>query len=295
MQSSTILLNNATTGGRWSSVNTAIATVGSASGVVAGLLPGIDTIVYTVDTNTVIHVITIAAPTVSVSGSSNVCAGSCDTLTAATSGNFPVVWYPAASLSCLACDTTISCTPATQNYMATIMDNNGCTDTAAFSVAVHPLPGPISGGSGSLCLGDTLSLADTTSGGTWSSGSTPVASIGSVSGLVTGTLAGTAVITYLSPAGCTTSITITVDPCVTGITAISPANTISIFPNPATTCLAVSAPDKITTIAITNLLGKAMLNQEYNTNKVQINVAALPQGIYLIKINGNEVRKFVKE
>ena len=38
-----------------------------------------------------------------------------------------------------------------------------------------------------------------------------------------------------------------------------------------------------------------MYSGEYNTNKAEINVASLPAGIYLVKINGAEVRKFVKE
>ena len=32
-----------------------------------------------------------------------------------------------------------------------------------------------------------------------------------------------------------------------------------------------------------------------NTQKVEMDVSILPAGIYLIRINGTEVRKFVKE
>ena len=54
-------------------------------------------------------------------------------------------------------------------------------------------------------------------------------------------------------------------------------------------------PNKITQLTITNLIGQQVYTQEYNTETVQVNVAGLPNGIYFIKINGSEVRRFVKE
>jgi hypothetical protein len=70
---------------------------------------------------------------------------------------------------------------------------------------------------------------------------------------------------------------------------------ITIYPNPAITSLTITAPYPISQIAITNLLGQTIYIHEYNTEKIQINVADLPTGMYFIKINGSEVRKFVKQ
>lgn len=70
---------------------------------------------------------------------------------------------------------------------------------------------------------------------------------------------------------------------------------ISIFPNPACTELTISASDRITAVEITNLAGQTMFDRLYNSPKVQIDVSNLPPGTYLIRINGTEVRKFVKE
>ena len=70
---------------------------------------------------------------------------------------------------------------------------------------------------------------------------------------------------------------------------------IDIFPNPATTFITISEQDRITTVAITNLIGQTVYSQEYNADKVQIDVADLPAGVYFIRINGTEVRRFVKE
>ncbi len=73
------------------------------------------------------------------------------------------------------------------------------------------------------------------------------------------------------------------------------ANSITIYPNPTTSTLTISVPDSITSIAITNLLGQVVYSQQYNSQQVQVDVADLPKGVYFIKVNGGDVRKFVKE
>ena len=76
----------------------------------------------------------------------------------------------------------------------------------------------------------------------------------------------------------------------------SQGNVIIIYPNPSTNSLTItSTSDKITTVAVCNLLGQTLYTHEHNTEKVQVDVADLPSGVYLIRINGSEVRKFVKQ
>ncbi len=82
---------------------------------------------------------------------------------------------------------------------------------------------------------------------------------------------------------------------VTFLDAISVDNTIKLYPNPGKSELNIAAIDKITSVNIKNLLGQTVYIHEYNTEKVQVDVSNLPSGIYLIKINGTEVRKFVKQ
>ncbi len=72
-------------------------------------------------------------------------------------------------------------------------------------------------------------------------------------------------------------------------------NSINIFPNPATDELNITSNDKISSVVISNLIGQTIYNHEYNTEKVQVDVTNLPAGVYFIKINGWEVRRFVKE
>jgi len=69
---------------------------------------------------------------------------------------------------------------------------------------------------------------------------------------------------------------------------------IILYPNPTSTSLTISASDRITTIGITNLLGQTVYTNHCNSPQVQVDVSALPSGIYFVKVNGVEVRKFIK-
>jgi len=68
----------------------------------------------------------------------------------------------------------------------------------------------------------------------------------------------------------------------------------NIYPNPATTSLTISA-NQINQITISNLLGQTIYSRQYNSPKVQIDVSTLPSGLYFVKVNGSEVKKFFKE
>ena len=72
-------------------------------------------------------------------------------------------------------------------------------------------------------------------------------------------------------------------------------NAYTIYPNPASTELNISAPGKITSVTINSILGEAVYTGIYNSEQVQVNIAGLPTGIYFVKVNGTEVRKFIKE
>ena len=86
-------------------------------------------------------------------------------------------------------------------------------------------------------------------------------------------------------------------PCsALGIKNVVAGSTLSIFPSPASTELTIqSTNEAIRQVTITNLLGQTVYNQMHNTDKVQLNVFSLPVGVYFVKVNDTEVRKFVKE
>jgi thiol-disulfide isomerase/thioredoxin len=69
----------------------------------------------------------------------------------------------------------------------------------------------------------------------------------------------------------------------------------TIYPNPTTQTLTITSSDKITTVGIYSLIGQVMHTQQYNTSTAQLDVADLPAGVYILKINESEVRRFVKQ
>ena len=82
----------------------------------------------------------------------------------------------------------------------------------------------------------------------------------------------------------------------TGIHELSsPSQIITIFPNPTTTELTISTSDKITSLAIISVLGQTVYNYQYNSAQVKVDVTDLPTGVYFVKVNEVEVRKFVKQ
>ena len=77
---------------------------------------------------------------------------------------------------------------------------------------------------------------------------------------------------------------------------------ITISPNPTTTALTIRYSGVTLSgvegqITITNLLGQTLYQQTTpaSCKLLQVDVSPYPPGIYLLKINGTEVRKFVKE
>ncbi len=77
------------------------------------------------------------------------------------------------------------------------------SDTTKIIVTVTRFDAGIITGPSSLCVGSTITLADTTSGGTWSSSNTAVATIGS-SGVVTAIAGGSTIISYTVTSSCGT-------------------------------------------------------------------------------------------
>jgi len=79
-------------------------------------------------------------------------------------------------------------------------------------VTVYPLPAAITG-PGSVCAGGNITLTDGMPGGTWMSGNPAVATIGSLSGVVTGNSGGSAAIYYTLSTGCAVIAGVSVTAC----------------------------------------------------------------------------------
>ncbi len=115
--------------------------------------------------------------------------------------------------------------PTVNTYTAT-STNGACTNTGTSVITVNPLPnaGAITGFSG-VCVGSSIALSDSITGGVWS-GSNATANV-SGSGVVTGSVAGTDTISYAVTNICGTSLTtttVTINPLPNAGTISGPGN-----------------------------------------------------------------------
>jgi len=216
---SAISLSDGVSGGVWSSSTPGIATVGSLSGTVIGIAHGSATISYSTGTGCIVTFpITVYAAPAAISGPNSVCPGATITLTDTTTGGS---WSSFASTAIATVSsggvvTGMGAGPAIVSY--TIYSGMACA--ATMLVTVNPLPAVIS--APHVCSGATTTLTDGP-GGLWScSGGSPlVATIGSVSGTVSGITPGTATVTYTLPTGCYRTAVLTVNPLPTAISGVA--------------------------------------------------------------------------
>ena len=184
---------------------------------------------------------------------------------------------------------------ATISYHYT--DVLGCSQTVyAQTHIILSTYTPITG-TFNISVGYSVTLNNVTTGGRWISDDNSIATVDSLTGVVTGVSYGTVIIYYRLPSGCMVSATIMVN--TTGIAGIQNGNaTASIFPNPNRGEFQVkgtpgtSANQGNVTIQVTNLLGKVVysLSAEANNGiidtkiKLPDNTAA---GTYIVRLLSN--------
>ncbi len=223
----TIPLTDSTPGGTWSSSNTAIAVIGSNTGIIAGIAAGSATISYTISGSLFTTAVTVnPLPNAgSVTGSPSLCAGNIITLTDLTSGG---TWSSSntaiVTIGSTGIVTGLSAGTSTISY--TIINSCGSASATA-TLTVNPLPSTPAGITGipTVCVSRTTMLSDGTAGGSWGSSNTSVAMAGST-GIITGVIAGNAIISYTLSNICgsaSATATLTVNPLPStpaGITGI---------------------------------------------------------------------------
>ena len=80
-----------------------------------------------------------------------------------------------------------------------------------------------------------------------------------------------------------------------GVPQITNNYFLDVYPNPARTEITITSSQRITDIALTSLVGQIVYRKPCKATEVTVDVSNLPVGVYLVRINGIEFRRFVKE
>jgi len=200
-------LTSTVPGGTWVSGSTYYATI-STAGVVTGVNAGSSVIKYTVSnscgsgTSSLTVIVNTAPYAGTITGSATVCVGSTDTLKDASSGG---IWSSGnASIATISSAGTVTGVSSGIDTIKYTLSNSCGTGVAKAAITVSsPSAGTITGKT-SVCKGAMDTLKDATTGGTWSSTNT---SIATVSGsIVTGVSAGTDTIKYSITNSCGSAV-----------------------------------------------------------------------------------------
>lgn len=204
----TTTLTDAVPGGVWSSGTTTVATIGFSTGTVTGMTAGTSNITYTLTSGCrVTAFVTVYALPAAISGPTSLCNGATITLTDATAGG---LWTSADdAIASIGSGSGIVISNSSGTVTISYTLSTGCYRTRVINVNALPV-GVV--GASSICSGSTTVLTDPTAGGSWTSGTTSVATVGLSTGVVTGVSAGSTIITYTLSTGCDTTFTMTVNP-----------------------------------------------------------------------------------
>jgi hypothetical protein len=221
-------------GGTWTSDLTAVADIGSSSGIITGACgtggivhftytaPGGCTATFTMNVNGY----------ATIFGPRQVCTGALFNETA-TGGSGAGTWSSSRTSVAIIGSATGNGTVIGSGVTANGYDSSqicftttvgGCT--TCFMLTVNPAPPAISGPT-QVCEGFTIALTDAAGPGTWTAINTHAA-VGGTTGIVLGQTAGVDTITFYNGGGCTVTHIVTVHPspaAITGVTDICAGQT----------------------------------------------------------------------
>lgn len=212
----TTTLSDIVPGGSWSVNPTSVATIDTA-GVVYGVSPGTAVVTYTTlggcsnyDTITVDPIPTLVPDTATFCQYSTIMLISTPGPTAGT--------WTSSNTSVATVDTAgdVGGVAAGTAIITFALPTGGCIATSTVNIN----PSPHVSGNPDICITFTGTLTATPGGGKWSSTDTAVATIDSVTGVITSVSPGTTLVSYILPTGCDTVVIVTIhNPPVVTVTA----------------------------------------------------------------------------
>ena len=299
----TLTLTDAVTGGLWNIKTPAIALI--SGGIVTGMMNGIDTVIYTVNT---ICGTDIAAKQIyvkpvtdagAITGASAVCMGSSITLADAVTGG---TWTSGGVVTTMIGNVVQSITPGIDTVLYTVTSVCGSA-SAQFTIEVDTVLVPQIQGINYVCIGGRR-ITDTLSGypygGVWSlTNADAIMTMNVITGVNPGL--DTAIYTATNACGARSfELAISVYSAwqcdsLSGVKTVSKVNTgaIIVYPNPSAGEFTVELPEVGANAIITvmDMYGKVIALREINdnhTNKINFNFDNLASGTYLIKVISND-------
>jgi len=300
----TIATTASISGGSYSASNLTMASV-SATGLVSGLIPGSDTIIYTISNScgaaSVLLPVTIdtLSNAGAITGASTVCAGSSISLTDMTAGG---TWSSGdasiATVNSAGSVNGVSAGTATISYTAA----NGCgsaSATIAITVTGAPSASDITGPS-QICTGNTATLSAAISGGVWASSEESVLYV-SADGVINGVTPGMAYARYTVTNSCGSTTTAYADTvlsttaCTALVENVMEPATWSLSPNPCHGQLNIELPATYGTcnIWIADMTGRTVMSKEISGTS-SLDVSTLNEGNYVVIITGQNIRDIKK-
>ncbi len=82
---------------------------------------------------------------------------------------------------------------------------------------------------------------------------------------------------------------------ILAVSALTTTGSVKLYPNPANKILNITCTNKITQLTITDLIGQTIYTNICSKNNMQVDISALPSGMYFAIVNNLEVLKFVKD
>jgi uncharacterized protein YjdB len=226
-------LSDSLTGGQWSTPDVFILAIGSATGKDTGISAGIATVYYTMGPGcsvTALDTVKTTPTPDSVHGPSSVCRGSTITMTDATPGGAWSSSNPAvATIVSSGVVTGVAYGFVTISYAVTGICGIAYAPVAFVKVDTATVVPAMSGPS-TVCLLGSMTLSDATLGGTWTSSSTLIATVGLYTGVVSGVNFGSATITYTVSGVCGSG-------SATKTVTVVPAPSAGVISGPSSVCV----------------------------------------------------------